>query len=82
MAPRVGRGPTHLVHRGRLSLDPTSSGADAGLSDGSKRVQAPSTLLSKTRRRSCKTGLRNAATLRVKRCPVRRISPNFSVYRA
>jgi hypothetical protein len=43
MAPRVGRGPTHLVHRGRLSLDPTSSGADAGLSDGSKRVQAPST---------------------------------------
>jgi GntR family transcriptional regulator len=51
MAPRVGRGPTHLVHRGRLSLDPTSSGADAGLSDGSKRVQAPSTLLSKTRRK-------------------------------
>jgi GntR family transcriptional regulator len=50
MAARVGRGPTHTAHRGRLSLDPTRSGADEGRGDGSKRVQAPATLLSKTRR--------------------------------
>jgi hypothetical protein len=37
MAPRVGRGPTRLAHRGRLSLDPTRSGADEGLIAGITR---------------------------------------------
>lgn len=50
MAPRAGRGPPHLARRRQLSLDPRRSGADEGLRDESKRVEAPTTLLLKKRR--------------------------------
>jgi GntR family transcriptional regulator len=50
MAPRASRGPPHLARRPQLALDPRRSGADGGLRNGSKRVQAPTTLPLKKRR--------------------------------
>jgi len=50
MAPRASRGPPGSERRRQLSLDRPKSGADEGPRNGSKRVEAPTTLLLKKRR--------------------------------
>jgi GntR family transcriptional regulator len=50
MAPRVGRGSRRRARPGRLWLDRRRSGTNEGPGDGSGRLEAPATLLSKKRR--------------------------------